>query len=215
MRKLLGTLLLVSILVPSSALALEGRGPRVTITGSVEEVRITDKQKFNQEGGEFVIRASNGQLVTVILGTESDYEIISEGRLSRKYLVPSDVVVGMQVRVRGWRVNSNTLNGSLFIITNIELNPQLTTSGTVQEVGANTITVLLTNGESKTYEVTNDTQVQLSYTLTGPSALSLTGKVALLTLSPYNPNQVRIVRITGDADPTRTTKPSTVELKRR
>lgn len=215
MRALLSSALIVATLLPTSAFALEGRGPRVTVTGIVQEVSITEKQKFDKEGGQFVIRASNGQLVTIILGTEADYEIISEGRLSRKYLIPSDVTVGMSVRVRGWRVNSNTLNASLFVITNIELNPQLTTSGTLQEIGTNTITLLLTNGESKTYEVTNDTQIQLNYTLFGPSALNPLGKLAFLTLSPYNANQVRIIRITGESDPTRTTKPSTVELRRR
>lgn len=213
MRKLTSSLILLSVLIPSAAFALEGIGPRVSVTGTVEEVRITDKQKFDQVGGEFIVRATNGQRVTIVLGEQ--YEIISEGRLSRRSLLPSDVQVGMQVRIRGWRVNSNTLTASLFILTNIELNPQLTTSGTLQAIGISDITVLLNNGESKTFEVNNDTQVQINYTLSGRSALDLVGKQALLTLNPNNNTQVRILRITGEVQATRGVKPSTVELKRR
>jgi hypothetical protein len=215
MRTFIGTLALLAVLVPSSALALEGIGPRVSVTGTVEEVHITDKQKFAEEGGEFIVRATNGQKVTVVLGTEADYEIISEGRLSRRSLLPSDVKVGMQVRIRGWRVSSDTLNASLFIVTNIELNPLLSASGILQSIGENDITILLGSGESKTFQVTNDTQVQVNYDLPGRDALNLTGKQVLLTLNPNNTTQVRIVRITGKVQATNTTKPSTVELKRR
>ncbi len=216
MRKLLGTLVIVSTLLPSTALALEGIGPRVTVTGTVEQVTVTDKQKFAEEGGEFKIRATNGQLVTVILATESDYEIISEGKTSRRYLLPSDIQVGMQVRVRGWRVNSNTINGSLFIVTNISLNPLLSANGTLQSIGTDSITITLSTGESKTFQVTNDTQVEVSYSLSGREALDLTGKQVLLTLNPLNSTQARIVRITGSVKATNNTaRPSTVELKRR
>ncbi|HRH94186.1 MAG TPA: hypothetical protein PKV72_06690 [Candidatus Peribacteria bacterium] len=215
MRKLVGSVVFLSMLLPSTALALEGIGPRVSVVGTVEKVTITDKQKFAEEGGEFVIRANNGQAVNVVLGTEADYEIISEGKLSRRSLLPSDVQVGMQVRIRGWRVNSNTLNASLFIITNIELNPLLSASGQLQSITDGSITVLAGNGESKTYQVDSSTQVQVNYELTGMEGLSLVGKQVLLTLNPLNTTQVRIIRVTGKVAATNTTKPSTVELKRR
>lgn len=193
-RLLLLSTLLTSLL-PISASALEGIGPRVTLTGTVQEVRITDKQKFNEVGGELVIKASNGQIVTVVL--QDTVEIISEGRLSRKQLLPVNITPNMMVRVRGWRVDSKSLTASLVIIVNIQLNPALSMNGTLQSIDGNTISVLSQDGQTRAFKVTNETQVSISYDLTGTDALSLLGKQVLLTLNPIDQSYVRILRITG------------------
>ena len=188
-------LLSAAILLPVSALALEGIGPRVTITGTVQEVHITDKQKFNELGGELVIKASNGQIVTVVL--QDTVEIISEGRLSRKQLLPVNITPKMMVRIRGWRVDSKSLTASLVIIVNIQLNPALSMNGTLQSIDGNTISVLTQDGMTREYKVTNETQVSISYDLTGTDSLTLVGKQVLLTLNPMDQSYVRILRITG------------------
>lgn len=211
--RLLPLALAVSIVLPVSGLALEGIGPRVTVTGIVEEVRISEKQAFDQEGGEFVVKATNGQLVTIVV--TKDTQIISEGRLSRKYMIPVNIVKDMQVRVRGWRIDSKTLTASLFIIMNVELNPALSMNGTIQSIDGAKISVLTTDGRSSTFSITNETEVNINYTLRGTDGLTLIGKQALLTLNPSDRTQVRIIRITGNAAAVQTTKPSTVDLGRR
>lgn len=214
MRTFSSSLILCTLLAsPLSALALEGIGPRVTVTGTVVEVRISEKQAFEAEGGEFVIKATNGQLVTLIV-TE-DTQIISEGRLSRKNMTPVNIVKDMQVRVRGWRIDSKTLTASLFIIMNVELNPALSLNGTIQSIDDTTITILATDGRTGTYNITNETEVNISYILRGKDGLTLVGKQTLLTLNPNDRTQVRVLRITGNAAAVQTTKPSTVDLGRR
>lgn len=201
-----------SLLVPASSFALEGIGPRVTVTGAVTTVTITEKQKFEEQGGEYIMTAQNGQTVTVVL--DKDTTIISEGKLSRKQLLPVNVMAGMQIRVRGWRVNSNTLTASLVVILNAELNPSLSYSGTLQSIGDGTVTVLTADGQNRTYSVTNETQVNVSYDLYGRTGLSLIGKQVLLTVNPLNPSQIKVLRITGDPGAVRA-KPSTVDLRMR
>jgi hypothetical protein len=186
----------VIVLIPLSALALEGIGPRVTVTGAVEEIFITQKQSFDQEGGTILVRASNGQLVTVVLA--KDTEIISEGRLSRKQLIPANITKNMQVRVRGWRVDSKTLTASLFIILNIQTNPSLSTSGTLQAINEDSIQVLTQDGKVHVYQVTNETDVNISFALRGMNGLTFIGKQVLLTLNPTNSSQVRVIRMTGN-----------------
>ncbi len=186
----------LALLLPSSAFALEGIGPRVTVSGTVEGFLITPKQAFDQVGGEFYLRATNGQLVTVVFTKET--EIISEGRLSRKQLIPANITKDMSIRVRGWRVDSKTLTASLFIIQNIEMNPGLNANGTLQSIGNGSVSVLLPNGKVYTYAVTNETDVIVNFTLRGTEGLSLTSKQVLLTLNPTNTSQVRILRITGE-----------------
>ncbi len=208
--KILSFAIALSVLLPIPAFALEGIGPRVTVTGQVQEVRISEKQAFDEEGAEIVMKASNGQIVTVVL--TKDTKIISEGRLSRKNMIPANVVVGMQIRVRGWRVNSNSLTASLLVIMNIELNPVLSQYGVLTSVDGATITVLGVDGKSRTYTVTNETEVNLNYTLYGPNALTLVGRQVLLTLNPSNSALVRIIRVTGDKPLERTAKPSTIDL---
>lgn len=213
LRRLAVATTILSVLVPVSAFALEGVGPRVTISGTVQTVTITDKQAFDQVGGEVTVLATNGQVVTIVI--TKDTQIISEGRLSRKYLLPVNITVGMQVRVRGWRIDSKSLTASLFIIQNIEVNPVLSGNGTIQSFDGTTLTVLSPDGQSHAYIVTNETEVNMNYTLYGSSALTLVGKKALLTLNPSEPKMIRILRINGDADATRTVKPTTVDLKKR
>jgi hypothetical protein len=55
LSKLLPIALATSVLLPLSAYALEGIGPRVTVTGTVEKATVTEQQIFDEQGGEFVI----------------------------------------------------------------------------------------------------------------------------------------------------------------
>lgn len=208
--RLIPLALAFSVLLPVSAFALEGIGPRVTVTGTVTEVRISEKQAFDKVGAEVVIKANNGQTVTIVI--TKDTQILSEGRLSRKRMIPVNIIAGMQVRVRGWRVGSDSLTASLFVISNIELNPVLSQNGILQSIDGNKITVLNQDGLNRTYTVTNETEVNLNYTVHGEDALTLIGKQVLLTLNPNDTSLVRIIRITGKQPITRTAKPTTVDL---
>lgn len=208
--RLLPIFMAVSVLLPSSAFALEGIGPRVTVTGIVQEVRISKEQAFSEEGAEIILKATNGQIVTIVF--TKDTQIISEGRMSRKDMIPANIVVGMQLRLRGWRVNTNSLTASLAIIMNIELNPAMAQNGVLTAVNGSTISVLGTDGKSRDYTVTNETEVNLNYTLYGANALTLIGKHVLLTLNPSNTSLVRILRVTGDKPVERTAKPTTIDL---
>lgn len=149
--------------------------------------------------------AANGQIVTIVIAKETT--IMSEGRLSRKLLIPENLTPGLQVRVRGWRVDGNTLTASLVIIMNIENNPGLSGNGVIQAIDGATIRVLGQDGKERSYSVTNETEVNVNYTLRGTPGLSLIGKQVLLTLNPQNTTQVRIMRIIG-VDPIRTTYPT-------
>ncbi len=208
MRRTLLVSALALTLIPVTALALEGTGPRVTITGTVKEVTITDKQKFDEEGGQVTVTATNGQDVTVVF--TKDTQFISEGRLSRKQLIPANIIPGMQVRVRGLRIDSKSLTASLAIVLNIEVNPTFSGNGTVQAISNNMITVLAQDGQSRTFQLTNETEVNLTYTSYGAQGLSLIGKKILLTLNPSDPTKVRIFRITGDADATAAQRPASI-----
>ncbi len=208
--KLISFAVALSAIIPSSAFALEGIGPRVTVTGIVEQINISSEQAFSEEGGEIVLKATNGQTVNIVL--TKDTQIISEGRLSRKYMIPANVVKGMQVRVRGWRVNSNSLTASLLVIMNIELNPVLSQNGVLTAINGNQVTILSADGQNRTYSVTNETEVNINYTLYGADALTLVGKQVLLTLNPSNPTLVRIIRVTGNKPVERTAKPTTIDL---
>lgn len=208
--KLISLAVAASTIIPSAAFALEGIGPRVTVTGVVQEINISSQQAFSEEGGEIVMKASNGQIVNVVL--TKDTQIISEGRLSRKYMIPANVVVGMQIRARGWRVNTNSLTASLLVIMNIELNPVLSQNGVLKAINGNQITVLTADGKNRTFSITNETEVNMNYTLHGVDALTLIGKQVLLTLNPNNPALVRIIRVTGNKPVERTSKPTTIDL---
>ncbi len=208
LSRLAPLLLSAAVLLPVTALALEGIGPRVTVTGTIQEIHISKEQKFKESGAELILLANNGQVVTVVV--QDTATIASEGRLSRKLLTPANLSVNMQVRVRGWRVDSKTLTASLVMITNIELNPVLSLSGILQSVQDNKITVLSPDAKTRTLTVTNETQVSVSYDLTGTRGLSLIGKQVLLTLNPVDPTLVRIMRVTGVTEVIRTTPPPTV-----
>jgi hypothetical protein len=133
-------------------------------------VQISEKQKFDGEGGQFIIKATNGQLVTVVFAKTT--QITSEGRLSRKLLIPTNITVGMQVRARGWRVDSNTITASLFIIQNIELNPVLSMNGVLQKMDGGSITVLSPDGQTRNFSITNETEVNVNYTLYGTDGMN-------------------------------------------
>lgn len=210
MRRIFLSAGLLSILIPTAAFALEGIGPRVTITGTVQEVKISDAESFQEYGGQYVVKAQNGQIVTVVL--DKSAQIISEGKLSRKSLLPVNVVKNMQVRVRGWRVGSDSLTASLVVIMNIELNPALSLNGTIQSINGDKVSVLTSDGQTSTFSVTNETEININYALRGTDGLSLIGKQALLTLNPLDSTQLRVLRITGSGEPVRS-KPSTTELR--
>lgn len=197
-RRLIALLVSLGFIVPSLAFALEGTGPRVTITGTVQAVTISEKNKYDEFGGQYTVEANNGQIVNVVLDKYA--KVISEGRLSRKSLLPENVTSGMQVRIRGWRVNSDTLTASLIVILNAELNPVLAMAGTIQSVDGSSVTILAADGLPHTFSVTNETEVNLSYTVYGANGLTLIGKKALLTLNQLNRTQVRVIRITGEQD---------------
>lgn len=213
MRKFFAASALIALSLPVAAYALEGSGPRVTITGTVTEVRITEKQAFDQEGAEIIVKASNGQYVTLVI--TKDTEIVSEGKLSRKLLIPANVQVGMNVRVRGWRLGTDSMTASLFIILNLEVNPAFSANGIIQAIDGANVTVLSQDGKSRTYTLTNESEVNISYTMHGASGVSFVGKQALLTLNSTDATQIRILRITGEPPVQRTIKPTTVELKKR
>ncbi len=195
LRRLLAASALIATLLPLSVSALDGIGPRVTVSGIVEAVRISDKQVSDEYGGEYDVRSSNGQLVTVVLMKET--EIVSEGRMSRRSLLPVNITEGMNVRIRGWRVGGNSITASLAIILNVSLNPVLSANGVIQAIGGGAVTVLGQDGITRTFSITNETEVNISYTLYGPDGINLAGKQALLTLNPLDGTQVRILRITG------------------
>jgi len=187
---------LLVFLLPSSALALEGIGPRVTVSGTVEGFLITPKQAFDQVGGEVVIKAVNGQLVTVIM--DKDSIIISEGKLSRrKQMSPANITAGMDVRVRGWRIDSKSLTASLFVILNVQLNPALSANGILQSIENDKIKVLSQNGQVSEYFITNETEVTVNYILRSVDGMTFIGKQVLLTLNPRNNLQIRNLTITG------------------
>ena len=202
---------LLATMIPS-AFALEGIGPSITVTGTVATITITAQQDWDEYGGELTLTATNGQGVTVVF--TKDTQIIAEGRLSRKPLLPKDIMKGMSVRVRGRRLDSGSLTASLFIIQNVSLNPQLSANGTLTAIDGSTISVLQADGKTHVYSLTNETEVNISYTIRGATGLSLIGKKVLLTLNPSNNTQVRVLRISGTEDVNRT-KPTTVDFGRR
>ena len=186
----------LALALPFVTFALEGIGPRVTVTGTVQEVRITPKQAFDEFGGEVVIKAVNGQLVTVIMNKDSI--IISEGKLSRrKQMSPANITAGMDVRVRGWRIDSKSLTASLFVILNVQLNPALSANGILQSIENDKIKVLNQSGQVSEYFITNETEVTVNYILRGIDGMSFIGKQVLLTLNPRNNLQIRNLTITG------------------
>lgn len=213
MNKIVASLLTLGLVAPMSVFAIEGIGPRVTVTGSIESVTVSPEQEFQEWGGEAKVRATNGQLVTVLF--LKDTVIMSEGRLSRrKDMLPLNLVPGMLVRIRGWRLGTDAMNASLVIISNVELNPGLATSGRLQSIHSDSVTILSQNGDVRTYKVTAETEVNVNFTLRGIDGLNLIGKQIFLTLNPNDQSYVRILRITGTEEKV-IQKPSTVDLGRR
>jgi hypothetical protein len=211
LRLSLATSAVVAMALPIAAFALEGTGPRVTVTGTVMEVNITEKQKFDQVGAEIVMKAQNGQIVTIVVN--KDTEIVSEGKLSRKLLIPANIQKGRSVRVRGWRLGTDSMTASLFLLLNVETDPLYSANGIIQSISGKTVTVLTQNGQSRTFTLTNETEVNISYTLYGSNGLSLIGKQALLTMNPNDPSLIRIIRVTGEPQVERGAKPATVKVK--
>ncbi|MEQ1849106.1 MAG: hypothetical protein ABL890_00780 [Candidatus Peribacteraceae bacterium] len=212
MRHFIVALLITSILAPTSALALEGIGPRVTVVGVISSMVISKDQEFQEFGGEMSLKAENGQEVTILL--QKDTKIISEGRMNRKEILPINLAKGMQLRVRGWRMGTDALTASLIILENVELNPALSTSGILQSIDATGITVLTQDGQSVSYAVTAETEVSINYTLRNIEGLTLIGKQVLLTMNPRNRTLLRSIRITGTKEEA-TLKPTTLQLGRR
>ncbi len=210
MRKILAPFALLTFLFPVLAFALPGVGPRVTLDATVLEVRLTEEQRFDKEGGEFLLRADNGQEIVVVL--RENARIITEGRSSRKKAIPSDVRPGMTVRVQGWRVDTSSVTASLVVITNLENNPGLSGNGVLQSVGESSVTILLQSGESRTLTVTNETEVHAEYEMRGTEGLTFAGKSATFTVNPDNPSLLRVLRIGGRPE-VKIERPSLRELR--
>lgn len=211
MKRFLPVLILATFVValfPVQSLALEGIGPRVTVSGTVLEVQMTKQQAFDKVGATLVLKAANGQIVTVEVtkGTE----ITSEGRLSRKTLIPANITAGMQVRARGWRTSTSSISAALVIILNVEVNPTLSASGTIEAIGSDSVSIRSNDNQVRTFRITNESEVNVSYTITGASGLSLIGKNAMLTLNPLDATMIRILRVTGDPQPAPTIKPPSI-----
>jgi len=212
MKKITALVLTLAALLPLSASALEGTGPRVTVTGVIESMSISAKNVYDEFGGEMTLRATNGQLVNVVFIKET--RIIAEGRLSRKEILPLNLTPGMELRVRGWRVGTDGITASLVIISNVELNPALATNGILQSIDDTSVTVLGQDGTVRTYNITNETEVSIVYTLRGMEGLTLFGKEVLLTLNPLDSSLVRSLKITGNKEAANE-KPTTLQLGRR
>lgn len=210
MKKLLATALTSSLLVPFSAFALEGLGPRVSLSGEITAVSITEEQLFMDEGAEITVVAENGQTVKVII--EDSTNIVTEGRLSRKKARPRDLTVGMHVRVRGWRLGTDSLTASLITVTNVELNPALSGNGVIQSFDGSTVTLVTTDGRTLSFVVEDDTDVHMTYTLKGATALSPVGKQAFFSVSPTATTRLKVLRLTGEPE-TKAPRPAVRELR--
>ncbi len=196
MRKIALSLFAVSaVLVPVTAFALAGIGPRVAFEGTVQSLTITPDQESKEMGGVMTVLATNGQTVTVTLS--DDARILFEGRRRSNRYKPADILTDMSVRISGYRLGTNTVIGSLVTILNIEKTATLTYNGTIQNISSTNMTIVLDNGETRTVTLTNETEVNINYQLFGPTALSFIGKHVFLTLNPQDTTQVRIMRITG------------------
>jgi hypothetical protein len=194
MRKIsLAAASLSFLMLPSLAFALPGVGNRLTIAGTIQQVTLTEQQRFDQWGGEVVVKATNGQNVTVLL--QKGTKIISEGRTSRKKARPIDLNIGMTVRITGLRLSGDSLSASVVVITNVERNPVLAANGIITAVGDSSITILQANGQTQTYSLNIDTQVVAEYSVYGKDGLTFVGKQALITLNPDNEGQAKIIRV--------------------
>lgn len=194
MRKIsLGLASISVFLLPTLTFALPGVGNRLTVAGTIERVTITADQKFNGWGGEVVLRATNGQAVTVVMNKYT--RIISEGRTSRKEARPVDLKVDMTVRITGLRLGTDSMSASVVIVTNVERNPVLAANGIITAVGTDSVTILNQSGKPQTFSVNIDTQIVVDYSLYGTSALTFIGKQALITINPDNSSQAKIIRI--------------------
>ncbi len=180
-------------LLPLSAYALPGTGPRIDIQGVILQVNITADQKFDNKGGEVILKADNGQTIQIVL--LDNVKIITEGRLSRKTAVPSDLRTGMNIRARGIRLGTDSMNASLITITNIEKNPATSANGILQAVSSTSVSIVDAAGVSKTFSIDDGTQVIVDYKVYGSEGLSFIGKQAFLSFSKGNPQLVKIIHI--------------------
>lgn len=193
-RRLLPTISFVVLsLLPVSALALPGQGPRVDIEGQILQVNLTKDHIFNKKGGEVVVKISNGQTIQVILMNNA--KIITEGRLSRKSAIPADLRAGMNVRARGLRLTVDSINANMIVITNLEKNPGTSANGIIQAIGDTSISILNPAGVTQTFSINSDTEVNVEYKDKGRNGLNFVGKQAFLSFSRGNPQLVKIVRV--------------------
>ncbi len=186
-------LLAATVLFPASALALSGIGPRIDVEGSILQINLTEQQRFMQKGGELVVQTTNGQKIQVILMDNA--KIITEGRLSRKGAIPSDLRTGMNIRVRGLRLSEDSVKVSMVIITNIEKNPATSANGILTSIDDNSISILDQSGVTKTYSVDAGTEVKVEYNDLGRNGLNLIGKKAAINFSRANPTLVKVIRL--------------------
>lgn len=185
----------LAMLVPASAFALDGIGPRVAVEGTVQSITITKDQAVKEQGGSMIVLAKNGQLVKVDI-TENAI-ILFEGKRRRTAFKPADILEGMSVRLRGWRTGTDSTQAAQITILNLEKSSSLTYSGTVDDITPTTVKMRLGNSDSRTFTLTTETEVNVSFQAFGPSGLSLIGRNIDVTLNPQDLTQVRIIRITA------------------
>lgn len=196
MRKLTSFAVITSLIIPLSALALEGQGRRVTLNGVVLSVQYTDMQRFDKVGGTVTLEATNGQRVKVNLLSTTTYLVEGRSsRSSRSRITSADVKTGMLIRVSGVRKGTDEVDASLLTFLGIDKSPELSVAGRLQSIGPDNITVLLVNGQAKIYTLTAETEVTVDYMQNGIQALTLYNKYVQLTLNPRNPLQIKLMRV--------------------
>lgn len=188
---------LATVLVPTSAFALEGIGRRVNVVGVVKSTQFTTVQKADGNGGILQALAANGQMVTVTMDPYT--KVMREGSSSRRELKTTDIANNMQIRFTGVRKGTAEVAASLIIIQNIETTPQLTINGTIVSINQSSITVVGSNGAVVMYDINGDTEININYQVFGMEALSLIGKDVFISLNPQDLKQAKILRITAKA----------------
>ncbi len=175
---------------------------RVTVSGEIIDTTLSPQQQFDKSGGSFRVKAANGSIFSFLIDKETQY--IIEGRNSRatnSRLTNQNILAGMNVLVRGVRVDATTARASLIIIKNPAKDTSLNVSGVIQSVGANTLTLLQTDGKTRTITLNNDTEVNVSYQVFGLSALTFVGKNVSIVLNPQDLTVARVVRIYATQSP--------------
>ena len=188
---------LATVLVPTSAFALDGIGRRVNVIGTVKSTEFNATQKADGNGGILMVLAANGQMVKVTMDPYT--KVMREGSSSRRELKTTDIAANMQIRFNGVRKGIDEVAASMVIIQNIETTPQLTQNGTIVSINQSSVTIVVSNGAVNTYNINSDTEININYQVFGMEALSLIGKDVFISLNPQDLTQAKILRVTAKA----------------